>query len=244
MCAVSSRGAVGSASLKKCGGRQLSARSSASCGGSDSKSGEADSDAPEKSSSGVVGARAPGFSLPPRPVVEERWNSSMVAPESGSVREVNELERDSAARRRAASLMPGTVPERAAASAPPRTLARNSGVRSTRSDSVASSWRRSGPPVAPRAEPSAPAPAPAPVTRFSTPSGRPASATSSARRSSDSEAISEGFTTTHLPAASAGAIFQAPIISGKFQGTMIPITPSGSRWISASVSGPVGAISP
>ena len=36
-----------------------------------------------------------------------------------------------------------------------------------------------------------------------------------------------------LPAASAGAIFQAAMHSGKFQGTISPTTPSGSRTVQA-----------
>ena len=39
---------------------------------------------------------------------------------------------------------------------------------------------------------------------------------------------SAGFSTTQLPAASAGAIFQDAISSGKFQGMIWPTTPSGS----------------
>jgi hypothetical protein len=46
-----------------------------------------------------------------------------------------------------------------------------------------------------------------------------------------------------LPAASTGPIFQEAMISGKFHGTTAPTTPSGSRVISASASGPVGATS-
>ena len=38
-----------------------------------------------------------------------------------------------------------------------------------------------------------------------------------------------GFHTTALPYASAGAIFQAGIAIGKFQGVMSPTTPMGSR---------------
>jgi hypothetical protein len=41
------------------------------------------------------------------------------------------------------------------------------------------------------------------------------------------------------PAASAGAIFQDAIVSGKFHGTTAPTTPVGSRVIRASVSGAV-----
>ena len=40
---------------------------------------------------------------------------------------------------------------------------------------------------------------------------------------------SAGFSTTVFPAASAGATFQAAIVSGKFHGVMRPTTPSGSR---------------
>ena len=57
---------------------------------------------------------------------------------------------------------------------------------------------------------------PSPVTTFRTPAGRPASSASSARRTSVSDAVSAGFSTTVLPAASAGPSFHAPIISGKF----------------------------
>ena len=56
--------------------------------------------------------------------------------------------------------------------------------------------------------------------------------------------FSEGLSTTLLPAASAGPSFQQASSSGKFQGTMAPTTPIGSRSISASASRPVGAISP
>ena len=48
-------------------------------------------------------------------------------------------------------------------------------------------------------------------------------------RNVDSGVISAGFSTTALPAASAGAIFQLVNISGKFQGTIWPTTPIGSR---------------
>ena len=39
--------------------------------------------------------------------------------------------------------------------------------------------------------------------------------------------VSAGFSTTVFPAASAGAIFQASIRSGKFHGMIWPATPSG-----------------
>ena len=55
--------------------------------------------------------------------------------------------------------------------------------------------------------------------------------------------FSEGLSTRELPAASTGPIFHAAISSGKFQGTIAPTTPIGSRVIKASVSRPVGATS-
>ena len=57
----------------------------------------------------------------------------------------------------------------------------------------------------------------------------PASAINSAILSEDSGVISAGFMTIQLPAANAGAIFQLVNISGKFQGTTCPTTPTGSR---------------
>ena len=42
----------------------------------------------------------------------------------------------------------------------------------------------------------------------------------------DSEVVSAGLMTTVLPAARAGAIFQAAISSGKFHGMTCPATPS------------------
>ena len=49
----------------------------------------------------------------------------------------------------------------------------------------------------------------------------------SARTSAVSGVVSAGFRTTVLPQARAGAIFQAAISSGKFQGMIWPATPSG-----------------
>ena len=57
----------------------------------------------------------------------------------------------------------------------------------------------------------------------------PASWISSPKRSADSGVCSAGFSTIVQPAASAGAIFHAAIISGKFQGMIWPTTPTGSR---------------
>ena len=73
-----------------------------------------------------------------------------------------------------------------------------------------------------------PTSAPSPATTWRTPSGSPASRASSPRRSAVSGVSIAGFTRTALPAASAGARPQAAMGIGKFQGTMIPTTPSGS----------------
>ena len=65
----------------------------------------------------------------------------------------------------------------------------------------------------------------------------PASSTSSASRSADSGVSSAGFSTTVLPHASAGPSFQLAMLSGKFQGTIRPTTPSGSRNVNAYAAG-------
>ena len=70
---------------------------------------------------------------------------------------------------------------------------------------------------------------PSPVRTLSTPAGNPTSRASSPRRSALSGVCSAGFSTVVQPAASAGAIFHAAIISGKFHGTIWPQTPTGSR---------------
>jgi hypothetical protein len=48
-------------------------------------------------------------------------------------------------------------------------------------------------------------------------------------RKAESGVCSAGLSMIVQPAASAGAIFQAAIISGKFQGIIWPTTPTGSR---------------
>ena len=53
---------------------------------------------------------------------------------------------------------------------------------------------------------------------------------------------SAGLKTMVLPNASAGAIFQAGIASGKFHGVISPTTPSGSRVTSTSMPGRTDAI--
>ena len=62
---------------------------------------------------------------------------------------------------------------------------------------------------------------------LTTPGGSPASTQISAKASAVSGVNSAGFSTTVLPAASAGAIFQASISSGKFHGMICPQTPTG-----------------
>ena len=69
---------------------------------------------------------------------------------------------------------------------------------------------------------------PSPVTTLRTPSGKPASSASSPRRRAESGVCSAGLRTTVQPAASAGAIFQQAIRSGKFHGMICPHTPTGS----------------
>ena len=67
---------------------------------------------------------------------------------------------------------------------------------------------------------------PAPVTMLTTPAGRSACCRISANNIAVSEVVSAGFSTTVLPAASAGAIFHASISSGKFHGITCAATPS------------------
>ena len=69
---------------------------------------------------------------------------------------------------------------------------------------------------------------PLPGITVSTSAGSPASRASSPRRIAVSGVSSAGLRTTVLPAASAGAKPQAAMGIGKFQGTMMPTTPSGS----------------
>ena len=67
---------------------------------------------------------------------------------------------------------------------------------------------------------------------------------SSASRSTVSGASSADFTTTVLPATSAGATFSAISNNGTFQGMIAPTTPSGSRTVTDSTSGANGTDSP
>jgi hypothetical protein len=69
---------------------------------------------------------------------------------------------------------------------------------------------------------------PVPVSTFSTPGGKNAWQIS-AINSTPRGASSAAFSTSVLPAQSAGAIFRAPSRTGAFQGMIAPTTPSGSR---------------
>src|SRR6202044_883269 len=70
---------------------------------------------------------------------------------------------------------------------------------------------------------------PKPVITLTTPFGRPTSSNHFASSSTVSGVCSAGLSTQVQPAASAGASFQAAIVSGKFQGMIWPTTPTGSR---------------
>src|SRR5688572_17760621 len=74
----------------------------------------------------------------------------------------------------------------------------------------------------------APTSGPSPVTTLTTPGGKPACSTSFMNSSVDAEVYSDGWMTTVLPAASAGASFHASSSSGEFHGTIAATTPSGS----------------
>ena len=71
----------------------------------------------------------------------------------------------------------------------------------------------------------------------------PASRAIRSKRRAVSGVSSAGFSTTVLPAASAGASFQEAIVRGKFQGVMSPTTPSGSRTVKPSPPA-TGIVSP
>ena len=70
---------------------------------------------------------------------------------------------------------------------------------------------------------------PGPVITLSTPRGSPTWCAYSASLRAIAGATSDGFITTVFPAVSAGAIFQAGMAIGKFQGVMSATGPSGCR---------------
>ena len=96
-----------------------------------------------------------------------------------------------------------------------RAISRPTAVEPVNATLFTSGWFTSSRPVSP-----------APVTMLTTPAGRSACCTISAKSSAVSGVVSAGFSTTVLPAASAGAIFHASISSGKFHGMTWAATPS------------------
>src|SRR5215831_21021615 len=76
---------------------------------------------------------------------------------------------------------------------------------------------------------SSPTVLPGPVTRLITPGGIPALARASTNRYARSGVSDAGLNTTQLPETNAGAIFQAGMAIGKFQGVTTATTPIGSR---------------
>src|SRR5262245_6709747 len=90
---------------------------------------------------------------------------------------------------------------------------------------------------------------PLPLTRQSDPGGSPASSRIPARARAESGVASAGFSTTGQPAAIAGASLWATRFSGKLNGLIAPITPTGSRRVRASLPTPavlasIGTTSP
>ncbi len=69
---------------------------------------------------------------------------------------------------------------------------------------------------------------PFPGTTLTTPFGTPACSQILPSSRAASGVTSAGFTTTALPAASAGASFCASLAIGEFQGVIAATTPSGS----------------
>jgi hypothetical protein len=74
-----------------------------------------------------------------------------------------------------------------------------------------------------------PTPVPEPLTKLRTPGGSPVAWRISTSRSEVRGAWEAGLKTTVLPHTRAGAIFQAGIAMGKFQGAMSAVTPTGWR---------------
>jgi hypothetical protein len=89
----------------------------------------------------------------------------------------------------------------------------------------------------------APHSGPMPLTMLKTPAGS-TRFISSQMRSTASGASSADFTTTVLPATSAGATFSVISSIGTFQGMIAPTTPSGSRMVTLSTFGAKGTLSP
>src|SRR5262249_48447430 len=99
-----------------------------------------------------------------------------------------------------------------------RATARPVAVPPVRAILPTSGWLTSASPVARR-----------PGTTFRAPSGNPTSAASRATSIIDADVTSDGFTTTVLPAASAGPAAIIVRNTGEFHGVITAITPIGSR---------------
>src|SRR5438270_2934801 len=83
----------------------------------------------------------------------------------------------------------------------------------------------------------APASAPNPVTIFTTPFGTPASASTRTRLKVESGVSWAGLITQVLPQTKAGNSFHDGIAMGKFQGVIMPQTPTGWRIAMANLFG-------
>ena len=77
---------------------------------------------------------------------------------------------------------------------------------------------------------SSPHSAPLPWMTLTTPFGRSVWSMIFANSSAEHGVSLAGFSTSVLPAESAGPIFHTAIMSGKFHGMICPQTPIGSRW--------------
>src|SRR5436853_2547079 len=83
----------------------------------------------------------------------------------------------------------------------------------------------------------APASGPNPVTILTTPFGRPASIRARTRLMVERGVSSAGLMTQVFPQTRAGKIFHEGIAIGKFQGVIIPHTPTGMRTDMANLLG-------
>ncbi len=115
-----------------------------------------------------------------------------------------------------AALPPSSRVSRVPVPASVRWISRPTSVEPVNATLSRPGWRTSAAPVAP-----------APGSTLTTPGGRSACWQISASTSAVSGVVSAGLSTTVLPAASAGASFQAAMSSGKFHGMTWPATPSG-----------------
>ena len=72
---------------------------------------------------------------------------------------------------------------------------------------------------------------PNPCTTLKTPAGKPISCATSASNAAEEGVSSDGFATTVLPIASAGATFQLNSRIGRFHGEIAATTPNGLRMV-------------